>query len=166
MTTLNDIADTRLYWDDLVPGTVFKTGGRTITEADVGAFAGLTADFNRAHVDREFAQQTPFGQRIAHGMLVASVSVGLATRSLVHLLMEQTQIAVMENTIKFIKPTLINDTIHVEIEVLEQRQTRNPQRGVTIFQRVTKNQNDETLIESRVVYLMHTRAVSAEVLAS
>ena len=160
--TLDEIAATRLYWEDLPPGVRFVTGGRTITEADVVGFAGLTSDFNRIHVDSEFAQHGPFGQRIAHGLLVASISVGLATRSLVHQFMEYTQIAVVENTLKFIKPALIGDTVRVEVEVEAQRPTRNPARGVTIFRRITKNQNDEALIDARVVYLMYTRTNSEE----
>jgi acyl dehydratase len=166
MTTLNDITETRLFWDDLKPGTTFNTGGRTVTEADVTAFAGLTADFNSAHVDQEYAKQSTFGQRIAHGMLVASISVGLTTRCLVHVLTEKTQIAVMENSIKFLKPTLIGDTIHVDIEVLESRETRNPARGVTIFRRITRNHAGDALIESRVVMLMQRRVTTGEVYAS
>ena len=160
MATLEEIYHTCLYCDELEVGTEFSTAGRTITEADVVGFAGLTADFNRAHVDEEFAQQGPFGKRIAHGLLVASISVGLATRSMVHQLIETTQIAVMENTIKFVKPTLIGDTIHVDISVIEKRETSNPKRGVTIFRRLTKNQKGETLIDSRVVYLMKTRSIT------
>jgi acyl dehydratase len=158
MNILDRVAAERLYWEDLAVGMGFQTPGRTITEADVVGFAGLTADFNRLHVDKDFAESTPFGQRVAHGLLVASISVGLTTRSLMHQLMEQTQIAVMENRIRFLRPTFIGDTVRVMVEVAERRETRNAERGVTVFRRSTLNQNNEAVIESTVVYLMIRRS--------
>ncbi len=156
------VVSSRLYWEDLPTGTGFETPARSITEADVVGFASLTGDFNRLHVDCEFAKESFFGQRLAHGMLVASVSVGLATRTLVHQLIENTAVAVVENKLQFIKPTFIGDTIRVRIEVIETRHTRNPQRGITIFRRSTINQRNETVIESTVTYLMTRRQDNPE----
>ena len=62
-------------------GHVFESAGRTITESDIVGFACLSGDFNRLHVDHEYAKGTPFGQRIAHGLLVLSVLSGLTTQS-------------------------------------------------------------------------------------
>ena len=59
-------------------GHVFESAGRTITESDIVGFACLSGDFNRLHVDHEY-EGTPFGQRIAHGLLVLSVLSGLTT---------------------------------------------------------------------------------------
>ncbi len=151
------VLSSKLYWEDLIPGTVFETPARSITEADVVGFASLSGDFNRLHVDCEHAQKSVFGQRVAHGMLVASVGVGLATRTLVHQLMEHTAVAVVENKLQFLKPTFIGDTIHLRIEVTEARPSRNPKRGVTVFRRSTLNQRNETVIESTVVYVMTRR---------
>ena len=64
-------------FDALESGETFVTPGRTITEADVVAFAGVTGDFHPQHVDEEWARQSPFGERVAHGMLVLSFAVGL-----------------------------------------------------------------------------------------
>lgn len=155
------VAKSRLYWEDLPVGTAFETPARSITEADVVGFASLTGDFNRLHVDCEFARNSFFGQRLAHGMLVASVSVGLATRTLVHQLIENTAVSVVENKLQFLKPTFIGDTLHVRIEVTEARPTRNPARGITIFRRSTINQRNETVIESTVTYLMNRRPDNA-----
>nr|WP_188551622.1 MaoC/PaaZ C-terminal domain-containing protein [Sediminivirga luteola] len=58
----------------------FESAGRTVTEADIVAFAGLSGDFNQLHVDEEWVKgNTPFRSRIAHGLLVLSVSSGLRT---------------------------------------------------------------------------------------
>ena len=67
-----------MFFSEYEIGQKFTTGRRTVTEADVVAFAGLSGDFNPLHTDAVFAAQTPFGQRIAHGMLVVSISTGLS----------------------------------------------------------------------------------------
>lgn len=64
-------------FDALETGETFVTPGRTITEADVVSFAGVTGDFHPQHVDEEWARQSQFGERVAHGMLVLSFAVGL-----------------------------------------------------------------------------------------
>jgi acyl dehydratase len=63
--------------EELEPGARFTTRGRTVTEADVVAFSGLTGDWHPQHADREWARESPFGQRIAHGLLVLSLAAGL-----------------------------------------------------------------------------------------
>lgn len=60
--------------DDLRAGDVYVTAGRTVTESDIVSFASLSGDYNRLHVDAEFASGTPHGARIAHGLLVLSIS--------------------------------------------------------------------------------------------
>lgn len=64
-------------FDDLAPGLRFATRGRTVTEAHVVAFAGLTGDQHPQHTDARWAEASPFGERIAHGLLVLSLAAGL-----------------------------------------------------------------------------------------
>ena len=78
--TMKELSAMCYGWEDLPVGFKYETSSRTISEADVVAFAALTADYNRGHVDAEYAARTHFGQRIAHGMLVASYMAGLNTR--------------------------------------------------------------------------------------
>ena len=66
------------FFSDFEVGHAYTSQGRTITETDVVMFAGLSGDYNPLHTDQTFAEKTPFGQRIAHGMLVSSISTGLA----------------------------------------------------------------------------------------
>ncbi|MFZ7103980.1 MAG: MaoC family dehydratase [Peptococcaceae bacterium] len=87
---------------------------KTITEADVINFAGIIGDFNPLHVNKEFAQTSMFGQRVAHGMLTASfisTIVGTCIPGINALYLSQ--------EVKFIKPVFINDTITVKAEVVE-----------------------------------------------
>ena len=67
-----------LYYDDVKLEEEFASSARTITEADIVNFAGVSGDFNPIHTDHEFARTTPWRKPIAHGMLVFSVAVGLA----------------------------------------------------------------------------------------
>ena len=62
------------YWEEFKVGEVLVTGRRTVDGGDVSRFAGLTGDFNPLHIDAEFARTTPFGERVAHGILTLAVS--------------------------------------------------------------------------------------------
>lgn len=70
-----------MYFEDFEVGQRFTTPARTVTEADVVNFAGVSGDYNPIHTDAEFAKSTPFGQRIAHGLLVLSMLTGLRQRA-------------------------------------------------------------------------------------
>ena len=76
------MAEERLLWEDLTEGDVAISSGRTITETDVVNFCGLSGDFNWFHVNAVAAKESVFGQRVAHGMLVASIATGLQVGSM------------------------------------------------------------------------------------
>jgi 3-hydroxybutyryl-CoA dehydratase len=90
--------------------------GRTVTEADVVAFAALTGDFHPQHSDAEWAAQSAFGERIAHGMLVASFAVGLVA-------FDPEQVVALRRLrdVVFKRPVRLGDTIHVEGSESERR---------------------------------------------
>lgn len=156
-SVIEEVSQASIYWDDLPVGTRYVTSSRTITEADVAAFAALTGDFNRVHVDAEYAKGTIFGQRIAHGMLVAAFMAGLTSRSIPNQLMEGALFSVLENRLKFPKPTFIGDTIRVEIEVVEQKATSRPDRGIIGFMRKAINQRGEMVAELAATCLLKRR---------
>ena len=66
-----------LYFEDFTIGVEHVTRGRTITESDIVSFAGLSGDFVELHTNEEYARQSPYGRRIAHGLLTLSISSGL-----------------------------------------------------------------------------------------
>lgn len=105
-----------LHFEEFAVGQVMVTAARTITEADVVAFAGLSGDFNRIHTDAVYAAQGPFGQRVAHGLLAQSVATGLAVQSGI---IEGTVLAFRELSCKFSLPVYLGDTVHVQIEITE-----------------------------------------------
>lgn len=101
---------------ELDPGTRFTTRGRTITEADVVGFAALTGDWHPQHADAIWAAGSPFGERIAHGMLVVSFAVGLVPFDPARVMaLRRVKDAV------FRRPVRLGDTIHVEGKVRERK---------------------------------------------
>lgn len=138
-------------FDQFEVGEVITTARRTITEADIVNFAGLSGDFNPLHTDEEFAKTTPFGKRIAHGMLVASIATGLANQLGVF---EGTTIALLEQTVRYRGAVFPGDTVHLELRVAEKKESSKPDRGVVTFEAAVKNQQGETVIEGQWVLLM------------
>lgn len=102
------------HFEEFEIGEGLVTAERTITEADIVRFAGLSGDFNLIHVSKPYAEQDTFGQRVAHGMLVQSIATGLAVQSG---FMEGTVLAFRELVCKFSLPVFIGDTIHVRLGI-------------------------------------------------
>src|SRR2546428_13390287 len=75
------MTDPRRYFDDIQVGEEYESPGRTVTEADIVLFAGLSGDYNVLHTDAEFMKQSIFGERIAHGLLGLAIQAGLFTRA-------------------------------------------------------------------------------------
>lgn len=85
---------------------------KTVTETDVMLFAGITGDFNPLHVDKEFASNTRFGQRVAHGIL----TLGLVSAAISRLAAGAIYVS---QEVRFIKPVFIGDTVTASVEVAE-----------------------------------------------
>ena len=87
----------------------FTSRGRTVTEADVVAFAALTGDWHPQHADAAWASESPFGERIAHGMLIVSFAIGLVA-------FDPTDVVALRRIrdVVFKRPVRLGDTIHVE----------------------------------------------------
>ena len=155
--SMQELEAQRLYWEDLEPGQTFVSPSRTVTEADVVNFACLSADFNRLHVDAEYAKTAAFGQRVAHGMLVVSIMSGLTTRMLLNQFLEKSLVGLLEMRCRFPKPTLIGDTLRVEVEVGEKKETSKRDRGVVVFRRRALNQRDQVVVEGEWTLMLQRR---------
>ena len=121
-------------FDHFEVGETWRSRGRTITEADIVMFSAFSGDWYPLHTDKEYAENnTPFKQRIAHGMLVLSVATGLQV-------MKPEVIVAFYGIehLRFICPTFINDTIHVELEVTDLLDKGNGTGVVTAIQKVVK----------------------------
>ncbi|MEA3349586.1 MAG: MaoC/PaaZ C-terminal domain-containing protein [Chloroflexota bacterium] len=141
-----------LYFEEFEVGQHYISAGRTITESDVVAFAGISGDYNQIHTDAEYCKDTPFGQRIAHGLLVTSIASGLVAQSGI---IEGTVIAFREiSNWKFIKTVFIGDTVHVETEVVKTKFLRRLGSGLIEIELSVINQNDEVVIKGVWTTLM------------
>ena len=127
-------------YEEFEVGQRFETPRRTVIEADISWFAGLTDDFNPVHMDEVFAAQTDFKGRITHGPMIVGMAFGLASRAD---LMDGTVLALLEIGWKFVKPVRPGDTISAVFTVLEKRETRAPDRGVVTLQIDVLNQHGE-----------------------
>jgi 3-hydroxybutyryl-CoA dehydratase len=133
-----------LYFEEFEIGKKIVTAGRTITEADIVAFAALSGDYNAIHCDAEYASTTPFGRRVAHGLLGLSIASGLAVSTG---LLEETVLAFREiSTWKFSLPVFIGDTIHVVMEVVEKKSLPRLGGGSVVINLDVRNQDDKTVM--------------------
>jgi acyl dehydratase len=136
-------ARTGLYFEEFDVGGSITSVGRTVTEADVVAFAALTGDWNTIHTDAEYAAQHPFGQRVAHGLLGLSIASGLAVRLG---FLEETVLAFREmGSWKFSLPIYIGDTIHVRATVVATKPMRRLGGGLVTLKVEILNQDDKVV---------------------
>ncbi len=130
------------YFEEFEIGDSFETPSRTITESDVMLFAGLSGDYNQLHTDVEFAQETMFGERVAHGLLVLSIATGLVSR-----------LGFIEGTVqaftglewKFRGPVKFGDTVRALLEVKQKKEMRRLGGGFVTLSVTILNQRDETV---------------------
>jgi acyl dehydratase len=145
-----------LYFEDVEVGFRFETPRRTVTEADLVAFSGVSGDFNPLHTDSVFAAQSIYGERIAHGALVVSLVTGLRQRVG---LFDGTLMGLLEiRNWRFAAPVRIGDTIRVVNEITELRETSKPDRGIMV-QRIEVLNQDDTIVQSgEFVTMLRRRA--------
>ena len=130
------------YFEEFNVGDKVFSQGRTITEADIVAFAGLSGDYNPIHTDVEFAKTGMFGERIAHGLLVLSIASGLAWQLG---FMAGTADAFLSLDWKFTGPTKIGDTVKVSAEVTQKREMPGSGGGMIVFSVEATNQRGEVI---------------------
>ena len=129
-----------MYFEDFQVGTQVVTQSRTITEADIVNFAGVSGDFNTIHTDAEYAKSTPFGERISHGLLGLSIASGLGMQMG---FLDGTVIAFTALEWKFKNPIKIGDTIHMVGTVKQTRAMKALGGGFIILDTRVLNQRSE-----------------------
>ena len=143
-----------MFFEDFDVGMEIITGARTITEADIVNFAGLTGDFNFIHTNAVSAAATPYGQRIAHGMLVASIATGLCVQQG---FIDGTTLAFRELGWKFTRPVFIGDTIYVKVKVTETKLMARMGGGLVAFNARVLNQDDDLVHKGEMRMLLQLK---------
>jgi acyl dehydratase len=147
------------YFEDFHVGQEFVTKSRTVTEADLVNFSGLSWDTNQLHTDKEFAKKSIYGERIAHGILGIVIHSGLSQMLGI---MEGTILAFLGMTWNFHLPIKIGDTIHVVQRVKEMRETSKEDRGVLTFEKELVNQRGEVVQTGTTTVLLAKREGKGE----
>ncbi len=142
-----------LYFDDVHIDQEWESLGRTVTEADIVNFAGLSGDFNPIHMDHEFCKGTPFRKPIAHGLLVLSMGSGLGLQYP----MMRTLAFLQIKEWKFNEPVFIGDTIRMRTKVIAKEERARGKRGVVTWQRSIVNQHGKAVEEGIIVTLVEGR---------
>lgn len=146
-----------LYFEQFEEGMALETQGRTITEADIVSFAGLSGDFNPMHTDAAYAAGTQFGHRVAHGLLGLSVASGLSY-----------QLGFLDGTVlaftglewKFRAPIVIGDTIRVQVKVTKKREMKAAGGGFVSFDVQVVNQEGKVTQKGEWTILVASRPVA------
>lgn len=150
-----------LWFEDYSVGQIYVSGARTLTEADIVAFAGLSGDYNPLHVDETFARRSPFRGRIAHGVLMIAVATGLAAQMGIF---DGTVQAFSEVGARFLEPVRADDTVHLRLDVVEVDPAPTRRRGNVRFATVMLNQDSERVAEGHwtMLFLRRKPAGTAE----
>jgi 3-hydroxybutyryl-CoA dehydratase len=146
---------TLMYFEDYVVDAVATSRGRTVTEADIVNFAGLSGDFVELHMNEEYARRGPFGRRIAHGALIFSISTGM----MVQMTPDHEAIVAFYGVdkLRFVAPVFIGDTIHVSRKIVE-KQKKNAERGVIAAEITVLKQDGTTALVYTSRLMVKTKA--------
>jgi acyl dehydratase len=146
--------DSGRCFEDLQVGDEYLSPGRTVTEADIVIFAGLSGDYNVLHTDAEHMKSSVFGERIAHGLLGLSIQHGLLTRSMPDLDDER----FISLKWKFRGPIKIGDTLHARARIASKKEADEPGWGMIAMERQVVNQRDEVVQEGETEHMVRRRA--------
>ncbi len=143
----------QLFFEDFHVGDRFRSPGKTLTDAHFMFFAGMTGDAHPIHYDDEYAKKTRFGRRLAHGLLLTSMTaVGASTLAP---LIEDSIVAFVEQSTRFVAPAFVGDTILPEHEVVALERKRSA--GLVTLKVTLTNQRNETVLEGQHRYLIAYR---------
>ncbi|MEP7289309.1 MAG: MaoC/PaaZ C-terminal domain-containing protein [Chloroflexota bacterium] len=151
---MSDFKAHGLWFEEFNEGLSVESRGRTITEADLVNFAGVSGDYNPMHTDAEFAKNTQFAARVAHGALVFSIATGLTYQLGV---LEGTVIAFTGFEMKLRAPVFIGDTIRVIATVSKRRAMPAASGGFVTFDIKVPNQKGEITQKGEWTVLVASR---------
>lgn len=137
------------FFDDFSEGETYRTPGRTVTEADVVAFAGLSGDLNSIHLDVQHARRAPLGDRVAHGLLTVSLAQGLASRTL------RTDLSLVRYVAletEFRRPVRIGTTLRAELVV--ERMAVEGRHGRLVLGRRVLDDREDLVEEGRATLVL------------
>ena len=137
-----------LHFEDFTEGKIYPTSRRTVTETELVTFSTLCGFYEPLFFDQPYVESTSqFKKRITPGALTFSLAEGLTILSGI---LYKTGMAFLGVEMEVLKPTFIGDTLTVEIEVIEKRETKKADRGIVTFRHRVINQDNTLIMEYRI----------------
>jgi acyl dehydratase len=141
-----------IHYEGFRVGDRHRTLGRTVSDYEILSFATLAGFTEPLFMDLEYIQrESVFKSRVAPGVLTFAIAEGLALQTG---MFHGTGLALMHYDVRVAAPVLAGDTIHVEIEVADKRETRKPDRGIVTFRHRVVNQRGEPVMEATVTRMI------------
>ncbi|WP_376096909.1 MaoC family dehydratase [Roseomonas sp. CCTCC AB2023176] len=148
--------DDRLHWDDIAVGMEWETGGITVTDAHILAFAGLSGDFYDLHVDDDYARSLGYPAKVAHGLLGLALADGLKNRARVRV----AAVVSLNWRWTFAGPIFAGDRISAAIRVVSKRETSRADRGIVTVAFDLRNGRGETVQRGENDMMVHRKALA------
>ncbi len=139
------------YFDEIEVGETLESPGVTVTDWHVMQFAGLSMDFFELHTNDEYAKQTEYGRRVAHGLLGLAITDGLKNRSE----FQVEAIVSLHWSWDFVGPIFVGDTVKARLKVAEKRASKSkPDRGIVKLEIELINQRGEVVQKGHNVMMV------------
>jgi acyl dehydratase len=147
-----------LYWDDHKIGATYQTLGRTVSETDIVNFVNAVGLIEPLFMDMEYVKkESVFGTRAAPGTLTFALSEGLVIQTgLIH----GVAMAWLGGEVKVVAPVLAGDTIRVDVEIADKRETKKTDRGIVTYKHRVFNQRGETVMELKLQRMIRRKPAS------
>ncbi|MFC4437255.1 MULTISPECIES: MaoC family dehydratase [Natrialbaceae] len=144
------------YFEDFEEGQTFESVGRTVTEADFVVHSALSGDWTELHTNKEYAEDGPFGERIAHGPMTFVQATGFVYRTGI---VERTAFAFLGmNYMDLPNPVHIGDTLSLDIEVTETKDIGSrDDAGLVVLDTEMTNQDDTVVFQGDMKFLIKTK---------
>ena len=145
-----------LTYEEHVVGAVYRTLGRTVSEADICAFVNLCGFNESLFMDMEYvARESVFKGRPAPGAMTFALSEGLIMQTgLIH----GTGMSYLGGEVRIVSPVLEGDTLHVSVTITDKRETKKPDRGIVTYRHEVTNQRGEVVLEATVKRMIKRRS--------
>jgi acyl dehydratase len=145
-------------FEEHTTGAVYHTLARTVSETDIVSFVNLCGFNEPLFYDMEYVKrESVFGRRAAPGALTFALSEGLVMQTgLIH----GTGMAWLGGEVRVTAPVLEGDTIRVEVEVLDKRETKKNDRGIVTYRHRVLNQRDEVVLDLKIQRMIRRKAVA------
>ncbi len=153
-----------LTFEEHTIGATYRTRRRTVSETDIVTFVNLCGFIEPIFMDMEYVvRESVYARRAAPGALTFALSEGLIIQTgLIH----GTGMAYLGSEIRVVAPVLVDDTLHVEVEVADKRETKKPDRGIVTYRHRVLNQRGDLVLEARVQRMIRRAPLAASPEAS